>query len=748
MRNISWFTFSLTAAGLLAGASNALQGQTAQSVVLTDVSGFESPLLYPVGNLQPIKDGDATWQPATATPAQIVALETGNPHGKVLRRAQTGVDNTDYLSFPPVTTGDLTIQFDARASTASSRTLDVFLLPSSGGEVSLLGWGTVSNKLCYYDGAKWVAVRDLDTNWHRVEMINHLSGAAFGTWDLKVDGALLGISLPWRNTYAQGTAFSRMRIGGIRGTSGTFGEIDNLVINGEMVVQPPFVLTDEAISAGRFRFSFAAEADREYLVEQTRSLAPADWQPVEVVTGQGDDVYYTNENPGDEPQFFRAAKLYPPGWTDGYRGIWFTLGQVSEYGDKYSGGLGTYTADHIPVAIYAPAVNKTFFVYGGTVKDQRHLLIMASVYDHATGEVPRPTLVHDKETVNDPHDNGALALDAEGYVWVFVSGRANARPGFIYRSREPYSVAAFELIKEDQVTYPQPWFLPGKGFFFLFTKYTNGRELYWQTSTNGINWSAHSKLAGIGGHYQVSNIRNEKIGSFFNRHPGGNVDKRTDLYYVQTTNLGASWTTADGVPLTLPLSTTNNPALVIDYASQGKLVYTLDLNFDTNGHPIMLYITSHGYAPGPAGEPRAWVLTRWNGSQWITSTVCRSDHNYDMGSLYILPDRWLIIGPTQDGPQVWQTGGEMALWSSVDQGQTWTMVRQITSKSLYNHTYARRPVNATDPFFVFWADGNSTNFSPSRLYFSNSDGTRVWRLPYDMPGVRATPQEVTGATGN
>jgi hypothetical protein len=27
----------------------------------------------------------------------------------------------------------------------------------------------------------------------------------------------------------------------------------------------------------------------------------------------------------------------------GYCGIWFTLGQFSEYGDKYSGGLGTYT---------------------------------------------------------------------------------------------------------------------------------------------------------------------------------------------------------------------------------------------------------------------------------------------------------------------------------------------------------------------------------------------------------------------
>lgn len=71
---------------------------------------------------------------------------------------------------------------------------------------------------------------------------------------------------------------------------------------------------------------------------------------------------------------------------DGYRGIWFTLGQYSEYGDKYSGGLGTYTANHIPVAIYSSVAKKTFFVYGGTTtSDERHLLIMISYFNHRNG---------------------------------------------------------------------------------------------------------------------------------------------------------------------------------------------------------------------------------------------------------------------------------------------------------------------------------------------------------------------------
>ena len=51
-----------------------------------------------------------------------------------------------------------------------------------------------------------------------------------------------------------------------------------------------------------------------------------------------------------------AVKSFPK--YDGYQGIWFTLGQFSEYGDKYSGGLGTYTAKHVPLAVYSEEAKK------------------------------------------------------------------------------------------------------------------------------------------------------------------------------------------------------------------------------------------------------------------------------------------------------------------------------------------------------------------------------------------------------
>ena len=99
----------------------------------------------------------------------------------------------------------------------------------------------------------------------------------------------------------------------------------------------------------------------------------------------------------------------------------------------------------------------------------------------------------------------------------------------------------------------------------------------------------------------------------------------------------------------------------------------------------------------------------------------------------IIGNEWLVIAPTDVGPQKWGAGGEMVMWASKDEGKTWTRRAALTSNSELNHSYARRPLNARDPFFVFWADGNPDKLSASRLYFADSSGRKVWRLPYTIP---------------
>lgn len=428
---------------------------------------------------------------------------------------------------------------------------------------------------------------------------------------------------------------------------------------------------------------------------------------------------------------------------DGYRGIWFSLGQLSEYGDKYSGGLGTYTADHIPIAIYASKVKKTFFVYGGTTKaDEKHLLIMISYYDHMTHKVPKPVIVYDKQGVNDPHDNAALSIDDQGYIWVFVSGRMTIRPGLIFKSHEPFSIDQFDRILIGEMTYPQPWWVTGKGFLYLFTKYTNGRELYWSTSSDGKNWSEAKKLAGMGGHYQVTNMYGNKLVSVFNYHPGGNVDKRTNIYAVQTSDMGNTWKTIDGKSVNAPLSDPHNEALIKDYEIEHKLVYINDLNFDSDGNPVILAIISRDFAPGPKGDPREWMIIHWKNNKWNFSKVCESGHNYDMGSLYIEQDCWKIIGPTEPGPQKYGTGGEIAMWISKDEGVTWRKIINLTENSVRNNSYVRRPLNADNEYYSFWADGDADKLSESHLYFSNQNCDTVWQLPYNMKSDFESPVKI------
>jgi hypothetical protein len=107
----------------------------------------------------------------------------------------------------------------------------------------------------------------------------------------------------------------------------------------------------------------------------------------------------------------------------------------------------------------------------------------------------------------------------------------------------------------------------------------------------------------MGGHYQISNVWNGKVVSVFNYHPGGNVDKRTNLYLVQSVDMGKTWTTISGEPVQTPLADIHSTALVKDYASEGKLVYLNDVNFDKNGNPVILAVVSRDFKPGPQGDP-------------------------------------------------------------------------------------------------------------------------------------------------
>ncbi len=461
----------------------------------------------------------------------------------------------------------------------------------------------------------------------------------------------------------------------------------------------------------------------------------------------------------------------------GYRGIWY-YNQASgdEYVYKYSGGLATYCAKHRPFAVYRPEVHKTFFCYGGTPVDShlRHtaedirsdgkfsreregfLLHTVSCFDHQTGQVPRPTVLLDKMTA-DAHDNPVISVDDEGYVWIFSTSHGRSGPSYVHRSTEPYAIDSFEQVDVtrsedgepvpmDNFSYMQAWLLPGRGFIAFVTRYADpaDRTLFFTTSEDGVTWSEWTRLAAIDkGHYQISIHSAQKCCTALNYHPEPlGLNWRTNLYYLETVDFGETWQNAAGESIDIPLTTPLNDALVHDYGAEGLKVYLKDIRLDVQDRPVILYLVSRGYESGPENGPRTWTTARWTGTEWSIKPVTESDSNYDTGSLYLEPDgAWRVIAPTESGPQPFNPGGEMAMWVSRNEGDSWQKVRDLTGNSPRNHTYARSPVNAHPDFYALWADGHCREPSKSLLYFCTRAGD-VFQLPEHMDSDTQSPDLV------
>jgi hypothetical protein len=441
------------------------------------------------------------------------------------------------------------------------------------------------------------------------------------------------------------------------------------------------------------------------------------------------------------------ATTRPAEAVEGFRGIWYPNQEThDEYAYKYSGGMATYPQQHEPIAVYSAAAKKTFFVYGGTSDPEnlkpKRLQAMISCYDHTTGLIARPRMIVERGTI-DAHENPVLGIDADGRLFVFVPSHGGGRPAFIYRSVRPFDISAFELVRDENFSYPQPWFLDG-GWTFLHTIYNKGRrQLYVANSDDGRTWTKSRQLAAVeNGHYQVSWPNGKRLGTAFNFHPTPEgLNARTNLYYMETADRGQTWQTAGGEKVELPLTTPNNAALIRDYRSMRRLVYVKDINYDADGRPVIVYVTSGGWKPGPTADPRTVTLAHWMGSEWQFIELGPTDHNYDTGCLHIEGEVWRMVLPVGAGPQPYGCGGEVGLWTSRDAGHTWDR-RVLTHNSPRNHNYMRRPLNAQPEFYAIWSDGDARKPSESHLYFCNREG-RISRMPWkvDQEWVRPEPVE-------
>lgn len=276
-------------------------------VTVFDSEGFTNDVLYPVGYLTAFTNADYYWVPATE-PAEIADLGDG-VYNKVLRRQQTGTDYIDYLHFAPVSSGTLTVVWDARVSSMDGRTLDMSLNSVAGGtQGPFLIWGT--NALNYYNRTTWVPLTTLDTGWHHFELVGYVSGPLAGTFDIKVDNATVGQGLVWRAVFSP---VGVLRIGAIRGSIVQYGDVDNLVIkvSPEPLVALPVRLLNPVHSGSTFSFSFVSLAGINYLIQTNDTLTATNWATLQTIAGDGTLKTVTHTNPPPGMLFYRVKSQLP-----------------------------------------------------------------------------------------------------------------------------------------------------------------------------------------------------------------------------------------------------------------------------------------------------------------------------------------------------------------------------------------------------------------------------------------------------
>lgn len=474
----------------------------------------------------------------------------------------------------------------------------------------------------------------------------------------------------------------------------------------------------------------------------------------------------------------------------GFTGIWYAnfggLDPDSEIPNKYGGGLATYPQQIAPLAIYRPEVQRTYFTFQLDPGDGqiRHAL---SYFDHQTGKVARPQSWLNKRT-DDAHDASVLAIDDDGYLYQFSMTHGEQRRSYIRRSAEPHDITSYlgllsQQDPDDMAVFGNPannpgfngkprfsyagaWYVPNAHtqdkFLLLHTRYLKGKErhLFSTSSSDADAWTTRRTVAQIEkGQYQTSWIKPDgrTVGTIFNVHPDRPdavpLNHRSDLYYMQTADQARIWQAIDGATLidnrtrSNPLTRRPDGAARVYRSAPGERVYLKDINYDADGNPVIMFLTSSDHNPGRVEGERFVRVAHWTGDGWGISTVTSTDHNYNHGSIYVESgdggaERWRIIAPYLDGPQRYGTGGRIGIWISDDRGANWSLIGQLRDSDS-NHSYVRRPLNAHEDFYALWAAGNAFSKSDVSLYFSDKAGN-VYRLPPTFPEGQkmATPDFV------
>ena len=406
-----------------------------------------------------------------------------------------------------------------------------------------------------------------------------------------------------------------------------------------------------------------------------------------------------------EFQYARYADVFQrPG------GVWHASGAKNRVSPTastvYGGAHATYCAWTRPMAVYAPAVDKTFFAFGNCDNSPT-----VASYDHKTKQLSHAVVVGSNPDM-DAHKNPHLLIDEQGYLYVFY--RSHCTPTHLVKSAKPYDISQWVQmgVVAERSSYPQPWQLkPGE----IVVLYRGGgthdaTESCVKSTDGGATWSAPLHIVATppkNGCYAVSIAEN---GPYPRRvHMAWSVTRgdwwqRYHVYYAYSDDGGTTWKRSDGRLYELPIQeATSEMIFESDVPDRG--VWLKDIQLDSKGNPYILFIDASTLT-----YESVWRVAKCVEGKWSMHVVATSDHMYDAGAIVMLADDDIRVYAPTTPSQPYEDGGEIEEWQSTDAGVTWRNTRHLTSGSKYCHNHVKAVFGSQKgDFRVFWNYGDAKN---------------------------------------
>jgi len=184
----------------------------------------------------------------------------------------------------------------------------------------------------------------------------------------------------------------------------------------------------------------------------------------------------------------------------------FDGGNKGDPGTNYGVDNGidqpTYQHSSVPPAIYDSATQRTYIVWQGTKDWLPHIIY----YDHTTSLwATEVAVASTNPDAGDGHGAPAMAIDVDGYIYVFYGSHSSAQKAV--RSTLPNSISSWTALPDPDAGATYPNLVTYNGFLYFFYRSGGafgGPQVWRKSSDRGATWTAEADMIlpdGLNGQY-------------------------------------------------------------------------------------------------------------------------------------------------------------------------------------------------------------------------------------------------------